>query len=426
MVALPLTQYTDIRESMEHAVSMREQAIEIYRNPDSTAEDFEQADNIIKEAENIAKRCKRLDNIKTVAQDLLDKDQPKDNSLDPAWRSSNEFLRAVKNASERNVVDERLLQFHEEKGILTHKDMSGNVGATGGYVLTGERLAGIRGAMSEASIVMPRANVLPMNGRTLDITRVNQTGTTASQFHWYGGIITYWEGEADTITTSDMSFKIDTLTARMIAGATVVPNTTLADSGDALDAIITGERGFGGALASAMDYAFLRGDGVNKPLGVLNSGALKASTRTTSSTIKYDDLINIVGNTLPGQNYVWVANIGTRSTLLGMNGPSGNPSYLWGDATNGIPGSLLGFPIIWSEKVPALGTQGDIGLYDFSHYYVGDRQSITVDTDTSLKFLQNSTVFKAIARVDGQPWIETVFTLYDGSTTVSPFCTVAT
>ncbi len=31
----------------------------------------------------------------------------------------------------------------------------------------------------------------------------------------------------------------------------------------------------------------------------------------------------------------------------------------------------MGHPILFSEKVPTLGTVGDIGLYDLTHYAIG-------------------------------------------------------
>jgi HK97 family phage major capsid protein len=48
-------------------------------------------------------------------------------------------------------------------------------------------------------------------------------------------------------------------------------------------------------------------------------------------------------------------------------------------ARDGMPGTLFGYPIFWNEHCPLLGSRGDIGLYDFKMYLVGDRQGTTID-----------------------------------------------
>jgi len=41
------------------------------------------------------------------------------------------------------------------------------------------------------------------------------------------------------------------------------------------------------------------------------------------------------------------------------------PGVVGGGAAERIPSTILGMPYRVTEKVPTLGTQGDIGLYDF-------------------------------------------------------------
>jgi HK97 family phage major capsid protein len=264
-----------------------------------------------------------------------------------------------------------------------------------------------------------------MMTKEIEMVGLKQSATTAGVTHYFGGIEVYYEGEAGTIDDSEPQFRTISLRAYDLTALVYVPNSLMADSPTSIDAWLQGDMGIGGALAHRADYAFMRGTGSGQPLGVLNSAATKSTTRTTGSTIKYDDLVKVVAGSMPTANRVWVAHIGLRETLMLMNGPSGNASYLWGDATNGQPERLLGYPIIFTEKVPALGSKGDIGLYDFSYYLVGDRQSLLFDESTHVRFTRNMTAFKAIARHDGQPWLDAVFTLMDGSTSVSPFVCVA-
>ena len=75
----------------------------------------------------------------------------------------------------------------------------------------------------------------------------------------------------------------------------------------------------------------------------------------------------------------------------------------------------------WTEKVPLSGTAGDIGLYDFNHYWIGDRQAMTFATTNAEYFKYDQTSYRMVHRVDGRPWMNTPFTLQDGTSTISPF-----
>ena len=83
--------------------------------------------------------------------------------------------------------------------------------------------------------------------------------------------------------------------------------------------------------------------------------------------------------------------------------------------------SLLGRPAFATEKVPALGTKGDLSLLDPSYYVVGDRMQIEVAASEHVNFLKNQMTWRVVERIDGQPWLDKPVTLQDGATQVSPF-----
>ena len=57
-------------------------------------------------------------------------------------------------------------------------------------------------------------------------------------------------------------------------------------------------------------------------------------------------------------------------------------------ATKSPVWSLLGRPAFPSEKLPALGTKGDLMLLDPSLYVVGDRQQIEIAASEHVNFLK--------------------------------------
>jgi hypothetical protein len=106
--------------------------------------------------------------------------------------------------------------------------------------------------------------------------------------------------------------------------------------------------------------------------------------------------------------------------IEGWNRAGGPRAGRPGDRPRQRHWSLAGFPLFCSEKLPALGTKGDLILIDPRYYRIGDR-SLTIAASEHVNFLKNQIVFRVTRRDDGQPWIEKPITLQDGATTVSPF-----
>jgi HK97 family phage major capsid protein len=411
-------------ELLEESNVIKKEAIVILTKEDITAEDKEKAESMIADAEEKANRAlqvkKIVDSLSTIDHKEFAEEQQRQANKSPWDNNFGKFLIAVRQAS-KGMENPNLKFFDSEVPEAERKDLAESVGSTGGFLVPKEFDATLLSQIEEMSIVRKSANVIPMARRQIEVPALKQDGTTAGQPHWFGGMIAFWQAEATTMGETEPAFRNVQLTAHELTAVTHASNNLLADSAVSLSALLTGPMGFPGVVAWYEDYAFLRGSGSGQPLGVINAPATITVTRDTASNIKYDDLVGMMGRMLPSGNAKWVAHITAKANLMLMNGPSGNPAYLWGDATNGMPDRLLGLPIEFTEKVPTLGSVGDIGLYDFRHYYLGDRKATTVESSTEARWLRNQTSWKVTHRVDGQPWINAPFTLQDGSSTISPF-----
>lgn len=88
--------------------------------------------------------------------------------------------------------------------------------------------------------------------------------------------------------------------------------------------------------------------------------------------------------------------------------------------------SLLGRPLIVSDRCAPLGTVGDIILADLSQYLVGIRGDARLAVNNSIGFTSDEIYFRLTLRVDGQPLLASAITPRKGSATLSPFVTLAT
>jgi len=272
--------------------------------------------------------------------------------------------------------------------------------------------------------VRSRATVIPMARRSLRIPVLDQTGTSSNAPNFFGGIQPTWTEEAALKDETDPSFRQIELVAHKLTCYTEVSDELVEDSVISFDAFLKGPLGFAGAIAWTEEYAFLQGTGAGMPLGVLNAGATITVNRQADGEFRLEDAAAMMENFLPGgiSNAVWMMSQSAMSELLSMNGPAGNPSYVFVANASGAPQmTLFGIPIIFTEKLPVQGSTGDVLLADWTYYLVGDRKEVTIESTNIYKFKNDQTSWRAVHRVDGQPWLSQPLTLADGTSQVSPF-----
>lgn len=405
----------------------------ILGNEKASAEDKGRVEGLLKDAKDFQAKAAQLRDIADFGRQLVadaEKDQGDEKDKGPektAQKFANwgEFLyKAWEVAAEPHKgVDPRLQKFREQV-IAGHdkKDMSEQTGAAGGFLVPAEFNETMMSVAAESSLVRSRATIIRMRRREISLPVLSQVGTTAGVPHWFGGMQFYWEEEGAEKTETDPEFRKVNLVAHKLIGYTRASDELVDDSAISLSDFLAGPMGMAGGIAWMEDFAFLRGSGAGQPLGILNSAATISVPRQQSNiAVGYEDLVNMIANFLPGSKGVWIASQSLMASLLTMNGPTGNPSYLWGSAQTGVPNTLLGFPIVWSEKSPVAGQAGDIALADFRYYLIGDRQATTVETTKFDRWRFDQTSWRAVHRVDGQPWLSAPLTYQDGTTQVSPF-----
>ena len=339
------------------------------------------------------------------------------------WSHFGEVLKTVA-ATRRGFYDPRLewISGDGEK-VRSHKDMAEGAMATGGALVPAEYLAELFKYDGQGIIVRPRARVIPMSGRSISMPAIDHAvHAVAGKSNFYGGVIAYWIEEAGVKEIEDITFDKVELIVHKLVGYGRVSDELWADSNPAIAAVISTI--FGDALEWKEDYSYLAGNGVGQPLGVIGAPGTFTQIRANGNAFQFVDAINMMEHFLPIKGGVWVMSQSVLPQLYAMQDPNGN--YIW-LPTYGVgvsaaaPGTLLGYPVIFTEKTPTLGTTGDVLLCDFSQYLIGDRQAITFDSSIHERFRYDQTTFRMVMRVDGQQWCKAPVPLADGATQVSPF-----
>ncbi len=308
---------------------------------------------------------------------------------------------ALKNArpalgrSSGNVLDaighkqafENYIRRGDEAGLrqMEAKALSASTNADGGYTVPeeidneiGRRLAAISPIRALATVRQVSSNVLkkPFAVDGMTTGWVAETGARA---------------ETGTPQLSELTFPVMELYAMPAATPTL-----LEDSAVDIEAWIAGEVDI--AFAEQEGSAFINGDGVNKPTGILNYATVAEDSWTWgklgyvatsaagdfAATGPSDTIVDAIYSLKAGyrQNATILMNRKTQGDIRKFKDADGN--YLWLPPTGpGQAASLMGYPVMESEDMPdAAADSMSIAVGDFrSGYLVVDRTGVQVLRD---------------------------------------------
>jgi HK97 family phage major capsid protein len=305
-------------------------------------------------------------------------------------------------------------------------EYSSEIPSLGGFLVPEMVRSDLIQTALENSVMRRGALVFPMTVGRLSFPAEEDSSHTTGPY----GIHCYWTAEGATITETDSSFSSTVFDAKKLTAATSVPNELIEDSVPAFTAYIS--RAYPAALAWAEDVAFLSGSGVGEPLGMLSAPATVVVAKEAgqaADTILWENIVKMYSRMLSSSlsNAVWIANLDTfpELALMALSVGTGGSAIWLNNGQVGPPMTILGRPVFFTEKVPTLGDQGDIGFYDLSRYGIGDRKAMTMDSSPHVKFLSDKTVYKLIQRVDGRPLVLSALTPANSSATLSPYVCIA-
>lgn len=302
---------------------------------------------------------------------------------------------------------------------------SSTVPSEGGFLIPETLRSELLRVSLETAIVRPRARVIPMETLRVPFPAIDSTTNNGSV---YGGIIAYWTEESAALQDASPSFGRVVLDAKKLTAYTQVPNELIADSPTSFQALI--DQIYPEALGWYEDDAFINGNGVGMPQGMLHSGntalidvALVAPQ--TASQIVWEQLIRMYARMLPSSlgRGIWLASPATFVELATMAlsvGTGGSAVWL-NNGVAGPPATILGRPLYFSEKIPHLGNLGDLNFVDPAYYLIGDRQVMSAMSSPHYRFQNDETAYRIISRVDGLPWLRSAISPKNGGDTLSPF-----
>lgn len=343
------------------------------------------------------------------------------------FKSLGEQLVAVYNAYVNpHRMDDRL---KSQKAVLGFNE---GQSSDGGFLVQTDFMDSIMQQVHDTSVLSSRCRRIPIgpNANGLKMNAVNET-SRATGSRW-GGVRGYWLAEGGSLTASQPTFRQMELNLKKLGALMYATDELLADT-TALGSVM--QQAAGEELAFMLDDSIINGTGAGMPLGILNSPCVVSISKETgqsAASIVFANIQKMWARMLgrSRSSAVWLINQDVEPSLNSMDfsvGTGGVPVYLPPGGLSQSPlATLLGRPVIPTEFNATLGTVGDIMLVDMSQYLLIDKGGVQGASSIHVQFLTDQQAFRWIYRVDGQPLWNSPLTPYKGTSTLSPFVTLAT
>lgn len=330
-----------------------------------------------------------------------------------------QLMAAYRAAMPGGKVDERL-------STRAASGLNETTPSDGGFLVQQDFVTELLKRTYETGILASKVKKIPIstNANGMKINAIDED-SRANGSRW-GGVQTYWEGEADEITASKPKFRQMELSLKKLTGLCYATDELLQDAA-ALETVI--RQAFAEEFGFKIDDAILSGSGEGEPLGILNSGAIVTVAKEASQTdtITVENLIKMWNRlwSRSRANAVWYINQELEPYLYTLK-IGDKPVYIPAGGLSEKPyGTLFGRPVVPIEQCSAVGEVGDIILADIGQYLLIDKGGVKSASSIHVRFLYDENVFRFIYRVDGKPIWTKPLTPYKGSATVSPFVTLA-
>ena len=262
--------------------------------------------------------------------------------------------------------------------------------ANGGYLIPEETDEKIVQKLEEENIFRKYANVITTSGDH----KINIGATDPAAA---------WIEEGGTLSFGDATFSQVLLDAHKLHVAVKVTDELLYDSAFDLESYLIEK--FAKALSNSEEDAYINGDGVGKPLGILaDKGGAEVGVVTANDKITADDILGLVYSLKRPyrKNAFFICNDNTLLAIRKLKDLNGN--YLWQPSIKeGEPDRLLGYPVRTTAYFPTIGSGKKVLAFgDYSYYTIGDRGIRSFDQLKELFAGNGMVAFLAKERVDGK------------------------
>ena len=272
-----------------------------------------------------------------------------------------------------------------------HNALSIGQDSEGGYTVPDEFEKKLVQALEDNNLFRGLATVIRTSSGTRKIPIAQDNGEAS------------WIDEGEEIPESDTTFSQTMLSAYKLGTMIKISNELLNDSAFDLATYIA--QRFGVRMGNAEERAFISGDGVGKPLGLLDDACAQVGvTAAAVDKVTFDEIFKLYYSLRAPyrKKAQFLCNESMVLQLMTLKDNNGN--YIWKPGLDiGKPDTLLNRPLRTSSFMPGLAAGNKAMTFgDYSYYWIADRQNRTFRRLNELYARTDQVGFMTTQRVDGK------------------------
>ena len=300
------------------------------------------------------------------------------NQVDVAVKAFDKWLRKVKQGLEPEEIKALTVSDDTQAGFLAPPEYVNELIKTLTEISPMRTIARVR-QTSQKSVQMPSRTA------TFSAAWVAEQGTRSET--------TGYTTQLEEIPTHEQYALVD------------ISNQMLEDSVFNLEAEMQEE--FSTQFAKNEGNAFISGDSVGKPEGILTNSSVGTTNSGSGTALTGDGLIDLVHavKTPYGANGTFIFNRTTLAAIRGLKDGGGQYIFQAGMMlTAGVPNTILGYPYVEMPDMPDVaGSAKPVAFGDFARgYMIVDRVSLSVMRDPFTQATSGNVRYVARSRVGGQ------------------------
>ena len=267
-------------------------------------------------------------------------------------------------------------------------------GAVYGFLVKPEYIGDVFRVESETDVMVGLRQVPVGTSNEAKYPALDQysTATPTRSSNLFAGVVL--SRKPEDVARAEVDAKVSTVDFKVtdLTGMTKLSRDLLADAFIDINGYL--QDLFREAFGWRRDWDYINGTGAGEPKGILNAESALTVSRTLASHIRYEDIASMISKMWPAcrRGAYWILNAQATSDLQAVQDNATTPRYVYQPnalvsqsmvpSIIGGPGDwagvLEGFPVKLTEKVPALGTKGDLILFSPRYYGEATRAGLEV------------------------------------------------
>lgn len=367
---------------------------------DERLEKLEKGESTAYVDEKLAKMEAKMDSYEDINQKLTIAEANAEN-IKSQLEKLETVVKRPNSGFESKQVDEYMEAFDKycRKGLegldaMEKKALTVSNDSTGGYLAPPEYVRELLKTVTEISPIRSIARVRTTSARSVQIPK--RASTFSAQ----------WVAESGTRSeTTGYTVGLEQLSAHEHYALVDISEQDLEDTVFNLEQEMQSE--FAEQFAKAEGAAFVSGDAVGKPEGLLTNSSVGQAVSGSASALTADGLLTLVHSIKSeyGQNGRFVFNRNTLAAIRKLKDTAGQYVFQAGmSLENGVPNTILGYPYVEASDMPDIaGNAFPVIFGDFNRaYLIVDRVALAVLRDPFTQATTGNVRYIARRRVGGQ------------------------